>query len=247
MSAGIISARPADWLRWAVPIALGLLIVILLFWLMSRMVRPQIAADGGRLIEVFEQVELVQVEPEQEPEGSQAQTPDAAPPPPPPAPMMSQPDLPGIVVPAMVAAPLDSASLQLSTALTGIGSGMKLGSIGGFGGFAGKGGGGGGSGAGYGTGQGFVGKPLVPLSTARPQMPEWACKQKIKGWVEVVFIVLPTGRVSNVRLVDADPRGVFEGPAIESITNWIYPSSNSAREVKQRVPMDPEDCAYNWQ
>src|SRR3546814_5475573 len=40
----------------------------------------------------------------------------------------------------------------------------------------------GGGGGGNGTGQGFKGKPLVPLSTARPQMPDWACKQKIRGW-----------------------------------------------------------------
>ena len=78
-------------------------------------------------------------------------------------------------------------------------------------------------------------------------MPEWACKQKIKGWVEVVFIVLPTGRVQNVRIIDANPRGVYEAAAIESVGNWIYEQSKKSREVKQRVEMDPADCAYNWQ
>ncbi|MFP5306297.1 MAG: energy transducer TonB [Gammaproteobacteria bacterium] len=84
------------------------------------------------------------------------------------------------------------------------------------------------------------------MSTARPQMPEWACKQGIRGWVEVVFTVLPTGKVTNVRLIDADPRGVFEAAAIESVAHWIYESYPKAREVKQRVEMDPADCAYNW-
>ena len=111
----------------------------------------------------------------------------------------------------------------------------------GFGGFAR------GAGAeGWGRGQGFKGRELVPLSTARPQMPEWACKQKIKGWVEAVFTVLPTGRVQDVKIVDAQPRGVYEVAAIESISNWIYATSDQAREVKQRVPMDPADCAYYW-
>src|SRR3546814_954227 len=104
----------------------------------------------------------------------------------------------------------------------------------------------GGGGGGNGTGQGFKGKPLVPLSTARPQMPDWACKQKIRGWVEVVFTVMPNGHVANVKLVDANPRGVFEAAAIESISNWIYDSGDRAREVKQRVEMNPEDCVYNW-
>ena len=96
------------------------------------------------------------------------------------------------------------------------------------------------------TGAGFKGKPLIPLSTARPQMPEWACKQNIKGWVEAVFTVLPSGRVQDVKIVDAQPRGVYEVAAIESISNWIYAETDRAMEVKQRVPMDPADCAYNW-
>src|SRR6185436_14434506 len=112
----------------------------------------------------------------------------------------------------------------------------------GFGGFA-KGAG---AGQGFGMGQGFKGKPLIPLSTARPQMPEWACKQNIKGWVEAVFTVLPSGRVQDVKIIDAQPRGVYEIAAIESISNWIYAESDHAAEVKQRVPMDPADCAYNW-
>ena len=101
-------------------------------------------------------------------------------------------------------------------------------------------------GGGDGTGRGFTGKPVVPLSTARPQMPEWACDKGIRGWVEVMFTVMPSGLVRNVKLIDADPRGVFEAAAIESIGNWIYERGKVAREVKQRVPMNPEDCAYNW-
>jgi outer membrane biosynthesis protein TonB len=77
-------------------------------------------------------------------------------------------------------------------------------------------------------------------------MPEWACKQGIKGWVEAVFTVLPNGRVQDVKIIDAQPRGVYEIAAIESISNWIYAETDRAMEVKQRVPMDPADCAYNW-
>ena len=112
-----------------------------------------------------------------------------------------------------------------------------------FGGFAGGGngsgnGGGGGGGGGRGDG-GFKGRELVPLSTARPQMPDWACKKKIHGWVEVVFVVTPGGHVENVRIVDADPKGVYEAAAIESVGNWIYPKGKTAAEVKQKVEMDP--------
>ena len=137
---------------------------------------------------------------------------------------------------APVAAPASNINIPVQIAggsLTGAG----------FGGFAR----GAGSGAdAWGRGQGFKGKPLIPLSTARPQMPEWACKQGIKGWVEAVFTVLPSGRVQDVKIVDAQPRGVYEIAAIESIGNWIYAETDRALQVKQRVPMDPADCAFNW-
>jgi protein TonB len=155
-------------------------------------------------------------------------------PPPPQAPevAVAEPDLPPLPAPVATAA----SSISMPVTITG----SSLAGAG-FGGFA--------RGAGaesWGRGQGFKGRELVPLSTARPQMPEWACRQRIKGWVEAVFTVLPSGRVQDVKIVDAQPRGVYEVAAIESISHWIYAVTDSAREVKQRVPMDPADCAYNW-
>lgn len=221
--------------------AVALFIVISLFLLMQQMMHAPLI-EGPEGIEVIENVELVEVEKEETPEEQLARL-ESLPPPPPAAPSGLSPDTPDITAPAMPSVPLQASSIQMPVSL-GAG-GLSLGSSGTFSGFAGKGGGTG-AGSGYGTGQGFKGAELIPLSTARPQMPDWACKQKIRGWVEVVFTVMPDGRVQNVKLVDADPRGVFEAAAVESISNWIYASSKKAREVKQRVPMNPEDCAYNW-
>lgn len=186
-------------------------------------------------------VELIKPE-EQMPE-EELPPPELTPPPPPPSvPMPSVSSglagLPALAAPTV--APLLS-NIQIPVKLAGGGSLTGLG----FGGFA-RGAGTGAGTEGFGRGQGFKGKELIPLSTARPQMPEWACKQGIKGWVEAVFTVLPTGRVQDVKIVDAQPRGVYEIAAIESISNWIYAETDKAREVKQRVPMDPADCAYNW-
>lgn len=226
-------------MRWLVTPIAALLVVLALFLLMAWLIRAPQGPDD--LMRVLEEVEVVRATPEEEPPPDFA-SPDAAPPPPPAAPpALARPDLPSISVPALTAVPLDVGAVALPTRLAG--SSLKLGSSGAFGGFAGSGRGG----DGYGTGKGFKGRPLVPLSTARPQMPEWACQQGIHGWVEVVFTVLPTGKVTDVRLIDADPRGVFEAAAIESVANWIYQSHERAREVKQRVEMDPADCAYNWQ
>lgn len=227
--------------RWLTTPLVALAVAIALFLMMAWLIRPP--QDPGDPQRVVRDIEVVQPPPPEQ------QTPDlasleSAPPPPPAAPpSLARPELPSVPVPAVVSTPMDVGPVSLPSNLSG--SGLKLGSSGAFGGFAG---GGRGSGAGgNGTGQGFKGKPLVPLSTARPQMPEWACKQGVRGWVEVVFTVLPTGKVTDVRLIDADPRGVFEAAAIESVANWIYPASGKAREVKQKVDMDPADCAYNWQ
>lgn len=225
--------------RKLAPFGIALCIVMGLFLLLHWMVRPHLEGEGA--IEVIEGVEMVEVQKQDTPEEQLAKL-EAAPPPPPDAPpSLERPDLPSIAAPSTMA-PIDAGPISMPVNIGG--GGMALGS-GSFGGFAR--GAGSGSGAGYGSGQGFKGKPLIPLSTARPQMPEWACKQKIKGWVEVVFTVLPNGRVQDVKIIDADPRGVYEAAAIESVGNWIYEQSKKAKEVKQRVEMDPADCAYNWQ
>jgi protein TonB len=181
-------------------------------------------------------VELVSEAPEQDDE--EMPEPELTPPPPPPSMPAAQTtlaNLPALAAPS--AAPVVS-NIQIPVKIAGGGSLTGMG----LAGFAR----GAGAGDGFGRGQGFKGKELIPLSTARPQMPEWACKQGIKGWVEAVFTVAPNGRVQDVKIVDAQPRGVYEIAAIESISNWIYAETDRAREVKQRVPMDPADCAFNW-
>lgn len=227
--------------RWYATPALAVLVALALFLLMAWLVRPPATPpDAPRLLRDVDVV--MPVKDDATTEQLQAAL-DAAPPAPPAAPPSLLPATEAVAMPALNAAPLGAGPVVLSADVSG--GGLKLGSSGVFGGFAGRGSGKGGSGTG--SGGGFKGKPLVPLSTARPQMPDWACKQKLRGWVEVVFKVLPDGKVTDVRLVDADPRGVFEAAAIESVANWIYPRMDKAIEVKQRVAMDPADCAYNWQ
>lgn len=227
-------------MRWPAMIGTALVIVLLLFWSMHLAIRaPEIERDPDPVIEGISVADVTEPPPTEE----ELMSPDSAPPPPPSAPpSLARPDLPSVAMPIPAAA-LDAGDVRMPVSLGS--GGLNLGGSGAFGGFSGKGSGTGSGG--YGTGKGFKGKPLIPLSTARPQMPEWACKQGVRGWVEVVFTVMPNGRVANVKLIDADPRGVFEAAAIESVSHWIYESHSKAREVKQKVAMNPEDCAYNWQ
>jgi TonB family protein len=240
-----MSTATANLDRWRWPlsalVSLGFVIslIVLMQWLIVAPESPPSTAsivDGVRLVQPSKQQQ------DSEPPPLAQLTP---PPPPAAPPSLARADLPSVSAPAISIAPtsIDVASLGVPVQL---GSGLGLGGSGTFGGFARGGGGGTGEGSGYGHGEHFAGRELVPLGTARPQMPDWACKRKISGWIEVVFTVLPSGRVTDVRIVDADPRGVFEAAAIESVSHWIYASSNQTREVEQRVEMDPADCAYNW-
>lgn len=228
--------------RWLFAPAFGLLLTAGLFLILGWVIRgPEFEGTGGdRLIEAID----IQRSPpplEQAPDPFKAI--DDTPPPPPDAPpALGRPDLPALDIPSLAITPVEVGNISVPVALGS--SGLSLGKSGSFGGF-GAGSGGSGSG-GYGGG-GWKGKPLVPLSTARPQMPEWACDQKLNGWVEALFTVMPNGRVQQVKIIDADPKGIFEAAAIGSISNWIYEPTGKAAEVKQRVPMNHEDCAYNWE
>lgn len=233
----VLAAAQAFWLRsrliideQSIGVTVGVLVAfaIVQWWLWTPG-EPNAQEDVAV-------VSLVTEEPVQDEE--ELPPPELTPPPPPPsmpAASSNLADLPALAVPS--AAPVVS-NIQLPVKIAGGGSLTGMG----FGGFAR----GSGAGEGFGRGQGFKGKELIPLSTARPQMPEWACKQGIKGWVEAVFTVMPNGRVQDVKIVDAQPRGVYEIAAIDSISNWIYAETDRASEVKQRVPMDPADCAFNW-
>jgi len=236
--------------RWLLAPLGGLIAVLLLFAFLRWAITPAELPgfDAGPKVEGVAMVKPKDDEPEPP---DPLSTPQSAPPPPPDAPpALNTSALPSLSTPALTNVAIDAGPVNVAVNVDTSGMGLGTGSFGGFlgrGGGGGSGGtGGGGGGSGYATGQGFKGRDLIPLSTARPQMPDWACKQKIKGWVEVVFTVMPNGRVRDVKIVDADPRGVYEAAAIESVSNWIYSSYPKAREVKQRVQMDPEDCVYNY-
>jgi TonB family protein len=170
---------------------------------------------------------------------------------PPQRPIPSIPNLAPTSLTPVVAAPnvnVDVVMPNLSMPVSTVGTAMLGKAFGGFGGGGSGGGAGGGSGGGYGAGNmpGGRGKPLIPLSTARPQITDYAYQRGIEGWVVVVYTVGTNGRVSNIRIVDADPKGLFEAATVESIANWIYEPTDRPREVTQRVEFKLEDYQYNW-
>ena len=221
-------------MRWPLVFLLSVVAVFGLFWLMHWLVLPP--EGGGGRSEQLAVIEVAPPPPDQTEDDAAASDPVEAPPAP--------PNMPSIALTMDVAMPVnlppsESSALNIPSPdvdISGGAVGME-----GFGGFApGR------AGAGAGRGQRINGSTLVPLSTARPQIPREAYEAGIEGWVEVVFFVTKEGRVTNIRIVDAQPRGVFEAAMIESIRNWIYPVSSGAREVQQRFEFKLDDYQYNW-
>ena len=79
-------------------------------------------------------------------------------------------------------------------------------------------------------------KEVLPNATRQPNIPEYAWKNKINGWVLVAFTVNAKGFVENVRVLDAQPRGVFEENVIESVKHWVYsPADFGGKAVKAQL------------
>ncbi len=62
-------------------------------------------------------------------------------------------------------------------------------------------------------------RPLVSMS---PLYPLKAKRMEIEGYVRVKFLVDDEGRVSRVTVLDASPKGVFEGSVIQTLPSWKF-------------------------
>ncbi len=90
------------------------------------------------------------------------------------------------------------------------------------------------------------GVEIKPVTARKPSIPQWAYDQRITGWVLVAFDISATGRVKKVRVLDADPRGVFEEQALLAVRGWRYPLSKLAvRQITQRLEFDWRDYQFN--
>ena len=84
---------------------------------------------------------------------------------------------------------------------------------------------------------------VIPVVRIDPQWPREALLDGIEGWVEVEFTVLPDGSVADARVVDAEPRRVFDRSALRAILRWkfkprIVNGEPVARRATQRIDFE---------
>lgn len=74
---------------------------------------------------------------------------------------------------------------------------------------------------------------LVAISTPQPAYPPEALRSGTTGTVEVEFVVNRDGSVSDVRVVKANPRGVFDRGVQATVRKWQFQPLDEPRTVRR--------------
>ena len=90
----------------------------------------------------------------------------------------------------------------------------------------------------------FLGNPdqlsgdgdVVPIVRITPMYPRKAAIKGIEGWVKLEFTITQDGAVSDVKVLNAKPRRMFNRAAIKSILRWKFkPRVVSGKAVARRA------------
>ncbi len=65
-------------------------------------------------------------------------------------------------------------------------------------------------------------RDVIPLVRIAPDYPPRALSRGLEGWVKVQFTITPTGTVKDPKVVDSDPKQIFDDAALKSIARWRY-------------------------
>lgn len=62
----------------------------------------------------------------------------------------------------------------------------------------------------------------TPIVRIPPEYPRGPLARNIEGWVLVEFTITRTGTVTDARVVDSEPPGVFDRATLRAIARWKY-------------------------
>ncbi len=75
----------------------------------------------------------------------------------------------------------------------------------------------------------------IPMVVIQPRYPRQASMEGIEGWVKFKFTIQPDGTPTDVELLDANPRRVFERVARRAIYKWKFkPQIIDGKAVEQK-------------
>ena len=77
---------------------------------------------------------------------------------------------------------------------------------------------------------------VIPIVRIDPQWPREALLNGIEGWVLVEFTILKDGSVANARIVEAEPRRLFDRNAVRAVLKWKFkPRIIDGQAVERRA------------
>jgi TonB family protein len=73
---------------------------------------------------------------------------------------------------------------------------------------------------------------LTRVKTIELDYPSEALRRNIEGWVDVSFVVTAEGKISTVKVLDSNPRGVFDAAATKALTRVRYkPMTQNGKSI----------------
>lgn len=78
---------------------------------------------------------------------------------------------------------------------------------------------------------------IAPTSRVPPEYPSRAQRRGLEGHVELQFLIRPDGSVdrSSIRVLDSQPRNVFDSAAEQAVARWQFEPASSVRRARQRL------------
>ena len=66
-----------------------------------------------------------------------------------------------------------------------------------------------------------------------PIYPKKAAEEQIEGWVKMSAVITENGKVSDIKVIDSQPKGIFESEAKRAFGKWLYkPALLNGKTVK---------------
>jgi periplasmic protein TonB len=196
-------------------LALSVLISTGLFWLMYSFIG--VANHSEQLIEALPAIDFVRLRRDTQTESLERRKPP--PPPPEPPPPMQRMKIATEAAPQnnVAQSPMAIPNLGLSTS---VGGGPFIGEMGR---------------AAAPDMSGLFDGDIIPLQRIAPQYPRDAARAGITGWVRLEVLVNADGSVRSAKVVEAQPKGLFDASAVTAVLRWKFkPKVVDGTPVAQR-------------
>jgi protein TonB len=78
-------------------------------------------------------------------------------------------------------------------------------------------------------------RDVIPLVRINPDYPQRALSRGLEGWVQVQFTITATGTVKDPKVVNAEPKNIFDDAALKAIARWRYNPKVESGVAVERV------------